>query len=183
MSVEAGHASYCVGVRVREWETRGSVVRIGRYSSVAHNVEFVVDGNHNTGAVSSFPFRGVKGWSCDDPSFAGSKGVPSVGNDVWIGADVVIHSGVHVGDGAVVAGQSVVTKPVPPYAVVAGNPATVKKYRFPPHVIAAMLEVQWWDLEETQLRPLMEAHYTDPAAFVAAVRAVRAEAARRAAPR
>ena len=80
------------------------------------------------------------------------KQAPSVGNDVWIGNDAVIYSGVSIGDGAVVAGQSVVTKSVPPYAVVAGNPAVIKKYRFESHIIEKLLKYKWWDLPENIIR-------------------------------
>ena len=68
-----------------------------------------------------------------------------IGNDVWIGTRVIIMSGVKVGDGAVIGAGAIVTKDVPPYAVVVGVPAKVIKYRFPQNIIDKMLELQWWD--------------------------------------
>lgn len=75
----------------------------------------------------------------------------TVGNDVWTGHNVNVMSGVNVGDGAVIAAGAVVTKDVPPYAVVAGVPATIKRYRFSDQVIARLLRSKWWDLELEQL--------------------------------
>src|SRR6185312_6866720 len=73
--------------------------------------------------------------------------MPVIGNDVWIGQDVSLNRGVTIGDGAVVAGFSVVTRDVPPYAIVGGNPAKIIKYRFPEETINALLESRWWDYE------------------------------------
>ena len=78
----------------------------------------------------------------------------TIGNDVWMGHNVNVMSGVNVGDGAVIAAGAVVTKDVPPYAVVAGVPATVKRYRFSEDVIARLLAAKWWDLELSQLSGL-----------------------------
>lgn len=77
-----------------------------------------------------------------------------IGNDVWTGHNVNIMPGVTVGDGAVIAAGSVVTKDVPPYAVVAGVPAAVKRFRFPEKIIERLLAVKWWDLELSQLSGL-----------------------------
>jgi len=78
----------------------------------------------------------------------------TIGNDVWMGHNVNIMSGINVGDGAIVAAGAVVTKDVPPYAVVAGVPATVKRYRFSEDIIARLIRSRWWDLELTQLSGL-----------------------------
>jgi acetyltransferase-like isoleucine patch superfamily enzyme len=78
----------------------------------------------------------------------------TIGNDVWTGHNVNVMAGVNVGDGAVIAAGSIVTRDVPPYAIVAGNPATVKRYRFPEPTIERLLRVKWWDLELSQLSGL-----------------------------
>lgn len=68
-----------------------------------------------------------------------------IGNDVWIGSDVVIKGGVRIGDGAIVAMSSVVTKDVPPYAIVGGSPAHIIRLRFTPEQIKRLIEFKWWD--------------------------------------
>ncbi|MBS0245104.1 MAG: CatB-related O-acetyltransferase [Proteobacteria bacterium] len=78
----------------------------------------------------------------------------SIGNDVWTGHNVNVMGGVNVGDGAIIAAGSVVTKDVPPYAVVAGVPATIKRLRFPEKIIERLLELKWWDLELSDLSGL-----------------------------
>ena len=76
----------------------------------------------------------------------------TIGNDVWIGSGAMILSGVTIGDGAVVAARAVVTKDVPPYAIVAGNPARLVRYRFDEATIAALLEAAWWELPRRSRR-------------------------------
>lgn len=71
-----------------------------------------------------------------------------LGNDVWVGSHVLINGGVQVGDGAVLAAGAVVTKDVPPYAIVGGVPAKIIKYRFPEPIIEKLMEIQWWNLPE-----------------------------------
>ena len=78
----------------------------------------------------------------------------TVGNDVWTGHNVNVMSGVSIGDGAIVAAGSVVTKDVPPYTIVAGVPATIKRFRFPERTIERLLKLKWWDLELSQLSGL-----------------------------
>ncbi len=78
----------------------------------------------------------------------------TVGNDVWTGHNVNVMAGVNVGDGAIIAAGSVVTKDVPPYAIVAGVPAVAKRFRFPEKTIARLLRLKWWDLELSQLSGL-----------------------------
>lgn len=78
----------------------------------------------------------------------------TIGNDVWMGHNVNVLSGVSVGDGAVIAAGAVVTKDVPPYAIVAGVPATIRHYRFSQDVIDRLLRSKWWDLELSQLSGL-----------------------------
>lgn len=80
--------------------------------------------------------------------------MPIIGNDVWIGQDVSLNRGVTIGDGAVIAAFSVVTRDVPPYAIVGGNPAKVIKYRFPEGIIAALRESEWWNYEAKYVMPL-----------------------------
>ena len=83
------------------------------------------------------------------------KGPTVVGNDVWFGYESVIMPGVHIGDGAAIGTRAVVTKDVPPYTVVAGNPARIIKKRFDDRTIEALMELKWWDLPDDELRILL----------------------------
>lgn len=75
-----------------------------------------------------------------------------IGNDVWVGCNATILRGVRVGDGAIIAANALVNKDVPPYAIVAGVPAKVVKYRFSPDIISALLELKWWEWETERIR-------------------------------
>ena len=91
-----------------------------------------------------------------------SKGPVIIGNDVWIGAQCVILSGVKIGDGAVVAANSVVTKDVPPYSIVAGSPAKVIRYRFSEDIISRLLEMKWWDWDIEKVKKNKHLFYETP---------------------
>jgi acetyltransferase-like isoleucine patch superfamily enzyme len=122
---------------------------IGRFVSIAGGSAIAL-GGHRTDTISSFPFAALRhvwpaalGGSSHD-----SKGDVVIGNDVWIGYCAFIGSGVTVGDGAVIAALATVTKDVPPYAVVAGNPGRIVRYRFPPETIERLLAIKWWNWED-----------------------------------
>lgn len=154
--------------------TRPHTLRVGRYSSVGQ-CKFVIDGDHDTALASTYPFREFG--MCDGAprsTGGGRRGSPVVGNDAWICDGAVLIGGVSVGDGAVVAGHAVVTKDVPPYAVVAGNPARVVKSRFAPDVVADLLEVEWWDLDHDAVCRELAPVLGDVAEFVRRARAIRA---------
>lgn len=121
---------------------------IGNYCSIAENVLVFLDGNHRVDWVTTYPPNAFSIHHKDMTIPEGhpiSKGDVIIGNDVWIAYGATILSGVRIGDGAVVGAQSVVTKDVPPYAIVAGNPAKIVKYRFSPEIIEKLLEIRWWD--------------------------------------
>lgn len=156
--------------------------RIGRYCSIGEEVQ-IGRQNHPMHLVSTSPAFYLHGDLFDvGNGFAGAeeyatyafehKGPPTrarethIGNDVWIGHGAYIAPGVTIGDGAVVAAHSVVTKPVPAYAVVAGNPAVIKKYRLNPYFISPMLRCQWWRFAPWQLSHL---DLGDPMGFIAGV--------------
>jgi acetyltransferase-like isoleucine patch superfamily enzyme len=144
MRYTLGRHSYSGEIIIDVWCRPDVVVQIGAYSSIG-NIRIVIDGNHPMHELSTYP------WNRIYPNYPPNnwgKETPVIGNDVWIGSRTTIYSGVTVGDGAIVAGDSVVTKPVPPYAVVAGNPARIVKYRFDPETIKGFLETRWWDLPE-----------------------------------
>ena len=119
-------------------------IHIGKYCSIGR-CKFVVDGDHNLNYASTFPFQEF-GMSSKSPENKNLKHPPVIENDVWICDDAVIYGGVTIHNGAVVAGNAVVTKDVPAYAVVAGNPAKIVKYRFDETTIERFMDLRWWDL-------------------------------------
>jgi len=132
---------------------------IGHYCSIASNVMFIVASDHRVNAVSTFPFQVMCLHSQKQEAL--SKGDIVVDDDVWIGHGSTILSGVHIGQGAVVAAGAVVTKDVPPYAVVGGVPARVIKYRFSPEIIAALLKVDFGKLDKKMIGEHVEKLYQD----------------------
>lgn len=106
-----------------------STLTIGDYVSIAENVYFLLDVEHHINHISTYPFRVKMLQECKSESFA--KGNTVVEDDAWIGFGAIVMSGVTIGKGAIVAAGAVVTKDVPPYAIVAGVPAKVIRYRFP----------------------------------------------------
>jgi acetyltransferase-like isoleucine patch superfamily enzyme len=136
-------------------------VTIGSFCSIAAEVLFLQSSEHRTDCVSTYPFRKLlfDERALPPEKRGNSKGPIIIGNDVWIGRRAMILSGVRIGHGAVVGAGSVVTKDVPPYAIVAGNPARIVRYRFDRETIAALLRIAWWDwpdkkLEKEKLRLL-----------------------------
>ena len=150
-SLDAGPYSYAVGLHVMEYASAPSRPVIGKFTSIARNVTFITGGEHLTVAASTAP---VGHWVCaEDPErLEHSKGGITVGNDVWIGHGSVILSGVTIGDGAVVGACSVVDADVPPYGVVCGNRAGLRRKRFGDAVVERLLRLRWWDWPEWKLR-------------------------------
>lgn len=132
----------------------GDRLIIGKFCAIASGVTFIMNGgNHLVDAVSSFPFAIFgKGWegAMEGKNYP-TKGNTVVGNDVWIGYNAVIMPGVTIGDGAVIASCSVVTKDVEPYTIVGGNPARDIRKRFSEEHIQTLLEVKWWDWEPEKI--------------------------------
>ena len=123
---------------------------IGRYCAIAAGVRFVMPGaNHAELGPSTFPF-GIFGepWAATTMELvmsAPSRGDTVVGNDVWLGYQALVLPGVTIGDGAIVAAASVVAADVPPYAIVAGNPARVIRRRYDEDDVECLLRAAWWD--------------------------------------
>ncbi|SFD34269.1 Acetyltransferase (isoleucine patch superfamily) [Bosea sp. CRIB-10] len=152
----------------------GARLSIGRYGSIADGVEILLGGNHRTDWGTTYPFpaladlwpsaRGMSGYDA-------TRGDVTIGHDVWLGSQAMIMSGVTIGHGAVVAARAVVTRDVPPYAIVAGNPARIVRLRLPEAQVEALLASRWWELPPervSQLLPLLLSDRVDE--LVAAIR-------------
>ncbi len=138
--------------------------KIGRYSSIGPYVKNILGEHPASTFVSTSPVffsqlmqlgtTFVKGQKYNEFRFADGEGNFSniIGNDVWIGANVILLEGITVGDGAIVAAGAVVTKDVPPYAIVGGVPAKVIRYRFDDFDISFLLDLKWWNKNESWIK-------------------------------
>lgn len=136
----------------------GDKLIIGKFCQIGAGVEFVMNGaNHQMNAVSTYPFYIFGSWDQSAPSKEDLplKGDTVVGNDVWIGQNSTILPGVHIGDGAIIGLNSVVTRDVPPYTIVAGNPAKAVRKRFDDELIDLLLKLKWWDKSIEEINALI----------------------------
>jgi acetyltransferase-like isoleucine patch superfamily enzyme len=153
---------------ILDWHD-GTQLKIGKFCSIARDVKIVVGGEHHLDWVTTYPFP--KLWpGCapgESPVVTRSKGDVIIGNAVWIGTSALILSGVTIHDGAVIGAGSVVTKDVPAYGIVAGNPARLLRHRFEPTVVEQLQNIAWWNWPQEKIRqawPLLMA--PDIQAFV-----------------
>lgn len=131
---------------------------IGRFCRIGRDVEFVMsDADRPLGMPTTFPFDIIEGLDVQVPGTGKDRdrGDTVIGNDVRIGEGTTILPGVHIGDGAVIGRNSTVGSDIPPYAVAAGNPATVTRFRFDEDLISLLGELRWWDKEINEIKPLL----------------------------
>jgi len=146
--VEVGNYSYGV-LEVYSWGSKNEKLKIGSFVSIALGVKFLLGGNHRFDTPFTFPLQSYFSNEGDD---AISKGPIVIEDDVWIGMGSIFLSGIKVGRGAVVAAATVVTKDVPPYAIVAGNPMKIIKYRFNEKMISELLKIDFNKLSNEFIR-------------------------------
>ncbi|MGN5731673.1 CatB-related O-acetyltransferase [Arthrobacter psychrochitiniphilus] len=155
--IEVGEYSYYDDpLHSAEFETRNvthhygpAKLVIGKFCAIASGTTFVMNGaNHRMNGVSTYPFPimgGAWGEHRDLITDLPSRGDTIVGNDVWIGANATIMPGVRIGHGAVISTEAVVTKDVPDYAIVGGNPAALIRRRYQEEDIRTLVELAWWN--------------------------------------
>ena len=134
----------------------GDKLIIGKFCSIACGAKFLfTSANHTLRSLSTYPFPLVfEEWGLDRahvPQAWDNKGDIVVGNDVWIGYEAVLLSGVTIGDGAIIGTRAVVTQDVPPYTIVGGVPAKPIRRRFDDATIDALLHLRWWDWPREKL--------------------------------
>lgn len=137
--------------RVVSWRENASL-KIGKYCSIATGVTIFLGSEHRVDWVSTYPFPHLWQEAKRIPGHPATKGDVVIGNDVWIGFGTTILSGVTIGDGAAIGACSLVVRDVPPYAIVAGNPAQIIKYRFDEETIKILLSLRWWDWPDQRVR-------------------------------
>ncbi len=129
----------------------------GKFCSIACGAKFLfTSANHAMSSLSTYPFPiFFEEWELDVKKITtawDNKGGIVIGNDVWIGFEAVILSGVTIGDGAIIGTRAVVTKDVPPYTIVGGVPAKPIRKRFSDDVISQLLKIQWWNWPENRIK-------------------------------
>lgn len=162
-NIIAGDFSYYAG---KDFESRvthhyefiGDKLIIGKFCQIGAGVEFVMNGaNHQMNCAATFPFYIFEGWNQNPPAMSDLplKGDTVIGNDVWIGQNVTFLPGVNVGDGAIIGLNSTVTRDIPPYTIVAGNPAEVIRKRFDDEMTGLLLRLRWWDRNIDEIQKLI----------------------------
>jgi len=139
----------------------GDRLIIGKFCAIAKGVEFIMNGaNHRMNSVTTYPFNIMGGgWERCTPALTDLplKGDTVVGNDVWIGQNVTVLPGVHIGDGAIIAANSVVASDVPAYHIVGGNPCRIIRKRFDDSLIDYLEQLRWWDWDAEKIFQNLEA--------------------------
>lgn len=138
------------------WPEFGDRLIIGKFCQLGSGVKFIMGpANHRISSISTYPFNVFGGtWSENTPPHLSQlpfMGDTEIGNDVWIGRASVIMPGVKIGDGAIIAAHSVVTKDIEPYSIVGGNPAKLIRKSFDNELISLLLKTQWWNFEPAEL--------------------------------
>ena len=139
------------------YPVNGDKLKIGKFCSIACGAKFLfTSANHTMRSLSTYPFPiFFEEWELDAKNICeawDNKGDIVIGNDVWIGFEAVILSGVTIGDGAIIGTRAVVTKDVPPYTIVGGIPAKPIRKRFDDETIAQLEALNWWDWDEETIR-------------------------------
>lgn len=151
-----GHGTYSIPGRfhVFDWH-QGSTLTIGNYCSIAYDVKVFLGGDHRTDWVTCYPFSAL--WQ-EGQGIAGhptTRGSVTIGNDVWLAFNATIMSGVTIGDGAVIGANAHVHADVPPYTIVAGNPAVPVRQRFDQATIDRLLRLSWWNWPAERIQSML----------------------------
>ena len=138
----------------------GDRLIIGKFCSIACGAKFMfTSGNHSMSSLATYTFPVFfEEWNLDVKNITSAwdnKGDIVIGNDVWIGFEAVIMSGVHIGDGAIIGTHAVVTKDVPPYTIVGGVPAREIRKRYDAETVSKLERLRWWDMPDDEIKRLL----------------------------
>ena len=150
---EVGRGTYG-SPEVLTWN-EGATLKIRAFCSIAEGVKIFLGGEHRVDWVTTYPFNLLWGKGKHITGHPRTKGDVIIGNDVWLGSEAIIMSGVKIGDGSVIGTRSVVTKDVAPYAIVAGNPARLIRNRFEDETIHRLIELKWWDWTNEKIEEML----------------------------
>ena len=164
--VTVGKHSYGLHKNMVAGASADAPLTVGTYCSIGPDVLFLCKVDHALHHVSTYPFKTLLWETEQGNQDAITKGPITLGHDVWIGARAIILSGVTIGTGAVIAAGAVVTKDVPPYAIVGGNPGRIIRKRFDDVLIEQLLETRWWEMDEAKLKTLQPELYGQPEDFI-----------------
>ena len=144
------------------YPANGDRLVIGKYCSIACGAKFLLNSaNHTLRSLSTYPFPiFYEAWGTpvsEVSSAWDNRGDIVIGNDVWIGYEAVILSGVHIGDGAIIGARAVVTRDVEPYTIMGGVPARPIRKRYDEETIQRLLALRWWDFPPEQMRKCLDA--------------------------
>jgi len=156
--MEAGKYTYGIQNIMCHWASKEAGLTIGKFCSIAANVNIYLGGGHRTDWITTYPFGHINAATFDNPAPFGhpkSNGSVVIGNDVWVASNVTIMSGITIGDGCVIANNSHVVKDCEPYGIYGGNPAKLIKKRFSPEQIEKLLELKWWNLSDEKINELI----------------------------
>jgi len=179
VAIYEGFQACSIGTFSYSWSKLPIGLNVGRYCAIAGNVIFGSGDRHPYEYVtqSHLTYSGISrifldNWEVNnnlEPKFfpqPNIKNLPVIGNDVWIGEYAKINSGVTIGDGAVIASRSVVTKDVSPYQIVGGNPAQPIKNRFSDELIQDFISIEWWNYDPIQFYQHEIFEFDNPISFV-----------------
>lgn len=140
--------------KIRRWDSPATLT-VGSFCSIAKGVVIFLGGNHRTDWITTYPFTVFRESARHITGYPATRGDVVIGNDVWIGTGAMILSGVRIGNGAVIGAMAVVTRDVPPYSIVAGNPAQVVRMRFKEDEISILQSLEWWNWDDAKLDAAM----------------------------
>jgi acetyltransferase-like isoleucine patch superfamily enzyme len=145
-----GKGTYSQKLHIHSWG-EGAYLKIGAFCSIGKDVQIFLCGEHRVDWVTTYPFNVLWESGKHLTGHPSSKGDIVIGNDVWIGREAVILSGITIGDGAVIGARAVVSKDVPSYSIVAGNPARIIRTRFEDDIVQKLLRIKWWEWEDEKI--------------------------------